>query len=142
MRHLLAIPAICAILLACATPQAPEPPRPGPYTLAMGQSAPLARGLILTWEGVDDSRCPPDVQCIWAGYLAYRFSLRREGGAPEAFALTWGRDGQAPTLLGGAGIALDESMPKPAHGAAGTSPVTVLVKPQDSAPPSTSPDRP
>ena len=141
MRHLLAMPAICAILLACATP--PAPPAPGPYTLALHQGVTVAHGLTLAWDSVDDSRCPPHVQCIWAGALVYRFSLRPDGGKPEAFELTWGQGGHAPALLAGARVELHRSMiaSAPPHGASGTRPVTVVIKPQDasSSPPTPPP---
>lgn len=136
MRHLFAMPAICAILVACATPPAPPgPPAPGPYTLALHQGVTPGHGLTLTWDSVDDSRCPPHVHCIWAGALLYRFSIRRDGGEPEAFDLTWGRGGHAPALLAGARVELDQSMiaSPPAHGASGALPVTLVIRPRDAA---------
>ena len=142
MRHLFAMPAICAILVACATPPAPPgPPTPGAYTLALHQPVPVARGLTLAWDSVDDSRCPPKALCIWAGALVYRFSLRPDGGKPEAFELTWGRGGHAPVLFAGARVELDRSMlaSPPPHGASGTSPVTVVIKPRDAATPQAAP---
>ena len=138
MRHLFALPAVCAILVACATPLSPpEPPTPGPYTLALHQRVALARGLTLSWDSVEDSRCPPNALCIWAGALVYRFSLRPEGGRPEAFELTWGQGGHAPALLAGARIELQRSTiaSPPPYGASGTSPVTVIIQPGDAAVP-------
>ena len=56
MRHLLLLPPACIALAACAAPAAP---RLGAVTLARGASAELAPGIILTFDAVDDSRCPP-----------------------------------------------------------------------------------
>jgi len=104
MRHLLLLPPACIALAACAAPAAP---RLGAVTLARGASAELAPGIILTFEAVDDSRCPPGVQCVWAGRLMYRFSIRRAGDAAEAFTLSPSESEAAPEALGGRRIRLD-----------------------------------
>ena len=118
MRHLLLLPAACIALAACATPAAPRPA--GPFTLERGASAELAPGLTLTFESVDDSRCPPGVQCVWAGRLGYRFSIRRGGEAPESFTLSPAQPEAAPGTLAGARILLDTATipAPPAPGAA------------------------
>ena len=117
MRHLL-LPAACIALAACATPAAPKPA--GPFTLERGASAELAPGVTLTFESVDDSRCPPGVQCVWAGRLSYRFSIRRGGDAPESFILSPAQPEAAPGTLAGARLQLDTATipAPPAQGAA------------------------
>lgn len=104
MRHLLLPPFACIALAACAAPAAP---RPAVVTLARGASAELAPGLILTFEAVDDSRCPPGVQCVWAGRLIYRFSIRRAGEPAAPFTLSPTEPEAAPGALGGRRIRLD-----------------------------------
>lgn len=47
-------------------------------TLGIGDTARFEDGLALTLVSVDDSRCRPGVQCIWAGELSPL--LRAEGG--------------------------------------------------------------
>jgi hypothetical protein len=102
MRHLLLLPAACIALAACAAP------RPaGTFTLERGASAELAPGVTLTFEAVDDSRCPPGVQCVWAGRLSYRFSIRRGSDAPESFTLSPAQPEAAPGALPGRRILLD-----------------------------------
>lgn len=49
------------------------------YVVAVGSSVTYGDSLTVTLLKVDDSRCPPDVQCIWAGELSP--ALRLEGGA-------------------------------------------------------------
>lgn len=44
-------------------------------------------GATLTLVAVADSRCPPDVTCIWPGRIEYRFALEA-GGKSEQFTLT------------------------------------------------------
>ena len=105
MRHLLLLPPACIALAACAAPAAPRPG--GAVTLARGASAELAPGIILTFDAVDDSRCPPGVQCVWAGRLMYRFSIRRAGEPAESITLSPAEPEAAPVALGGRRIRLD-----------------------------------
>ena len=126
LRPLLAISA-CSALCACAGSAAI--PAPARHTLAAGQSVTLAPQVQLTYDGVDDSRCPPDTRCVWAGKLTYRFTLRA-GDAAERFTLTRGQPGVAPALLGGERIELDESVapPPPAASQQAPTPHPVTVK--------------
>jgi hypothetical protein len=65
MRHLLLPIGFCTMLAACATtPPPPPPPAVGTFTLATGQTLALAPDLVVHLDGVEDSRCPPGVQCI------------------------------------------------------------------------------
>lgn len=113
MRHLLRpllVISACAALYACAS-QGGMPPATR-YTLAEGQGVELAPRVRLTYDSVEDSRCPPDVPCVWAGQLVYKFTLY-SGEASERFTLTRGQPGVAPAALGGARIELDESVEAP-----------------------------
>ena len=130
MRHFL-LPAACIVLAACASPAAPKPA--GPFTLERGASAELAPGVTLTFESVDDSRCPPGVQCIWAGRLGYRFSIRRGSDAPESFTLSPGQPEATPGALAGRRILLDTATipAPPAPGAAVNYRATLTLVPPD-----------
>lgn len=100
------------MLTACAT--TPPPPATGTFTLATGQNQALAPDLVVQLDGVEDSRCPPGVQCIWAGRLSYRFSVRRTHEVPDSFDLTPAEPAASPALLGGRRIVLDTtSIPAP-----------------------------
>jgi hypothetical protein len=66
--------ALSIALLACAASCASNPTRPTaivlgqPFDLRPGDSARLADGLAIRFDGVrSDSRCPIDVQCVSAG---------------------------------------------------------------------------
>ena len=55
--------------------------------LGLGESAALPDGSRLTYlRLVNDSRCPPDVQCVWAGdaEIRLRWQPARGGPASEA----------------------------------------------------------
>lgn len=47
-----------------------------------------------------DSRCPPDVQCIWAGDAEVRFSWTPGGGRAEGFSLHTGLEPRKRALAG------------------------------------------
>jgi hypothetical protein len=52
-----------------------------PFGLRVGESATLAvEGLIVKFGGVlGDSRCPPNVQCIWAGNARIAIEVAQQG---------------------------------------------------------------
>jgi hypothetical protein len=59
------------VLAACGTLPTPLPARRAdfgkPETYALHASRTYADGLTVTLDRIDDSRCKPGVQCIWAG---------------------------------------------------------------------------
>lgn len=57
---------------------------PGELTLQPGTRAALPDGAWLQYLGVsNDSRCPPDVQCIQAGDADVRFRFEAAGGGSD-----------------------------------------------------------
>lgn len=60
-----------------------DPPlRPGPMVFAVGQSARIGGSASLHFKALtSDSRCPPKVQCIWAGEVTLSFILEDGSGA-------------------------------------------------------------
>ena len=138
MRHLLALPFAIAGLSALAACAAPPPLQaPRAFVLEPGAQARLAPGLALRFDAVDDSRCPPGVQCVWAGRLRCRFSLLRDGAVTASLVLAPGDAGHAVAALDGAQLVLDESsLPAPAApGAVPNQRVTVKLLPRPSPPP-------
>ena len=74
----LIVPIIAAALLTACSPKSTPPPPPGPSGGLGG--AVLVNGLRLRpVEVIEDSRCPANVQCVWAGRV--RLSVRI--GAPD-----------------------------------------------------------
>lgn len=51
-------------------PAAESDPQNGSFTLRIGETATMTDGANVTLVQINDSRCKPDVQCIWAGELA------------------------------------------------------------------------
>ena len=63
-------------------------------TFAMMPGATVAlpgEGTLRYASLVNDSRCKPDVQCVWAGDAEVAFEWRPSGGAPDAFSLHTGQ---------------------------------------------------
>ncbi len=61
-----------------------------PFELAVGGAAVIAEtGLQVTLRAVpEDSRCPPDVNCIWAGRVSIELEAQAPGEAAETFTLS------------------------------------------------------
>lgn len=74
---------------------APEPPPQAPATetatLRKGEIATLTDGMTVTLVAIEDSRCPKDVQCIWAGELAALLSVRASATSLEAVEIRLGQ---------------------------------------------------
>lgn len=59
------------------TPDAPPAPTSGTVVLGYGDEATVAPGTQLRFlRVVNDSRCPKDVQCVWAGEVTIEFELK------------------------------------------------------------------
>ena len=88
------LPALALLALAACVSTAPGTAgSPGPadgdtFGMVPGTTVPLPGEGTLRYAGlVDDSRCQPDVQCIWAGDAEVAFEWRPAGGAVDAFSL-------------------------------------------------------
>ena len=88
------LPALALLALAaCASTSAGTAGRPGP---ADGDTFGMVPGAMVSLPGegtlryaslVNDSRCQPGVQCIWAGDAEVAFEWRPSGGTVDAFSL-------------------------------------------------------
>jgi hypothetical protein len=63
-------------------------------------------------ELIEDSRCPTDVNCVWAGRARIKVSIKRSTGAPKIFEMDTMRDGAV--LFGRYKITLTDITPHPA----------------------------
>ncbi len=62
------------------------------FQMTPGEVVTLADASTLRYERVtNDSRCAPDVQCVWAGDAEVAFTWRSSGGGRDAFSLHTGR---------------------------------------------------
>ncbi len=139
MTYLIHAIAAAALLAGCANSPVsavetlPAPARNQPMntsvTLQPEGTATIAPNVTLRYDGVADSRCPPGMKCVWAGELAYKFTLTGPAGS-EMFGLTAEKPAFDLTSLPGTRIALGQSITPPVA-AAGTVvtalPVTLTV---------------
>jgi len=77
--------ALVLLLAACQTATSKPIPPPviptGPQVLAPGQSVLIGPGASLRFVRIaNDSRCPADVQCIWAGEVSLALMLSDASG--------------------------------------------------------------
>lgn len=72
----------------------PEPmpeqllPATGEFPLSLAQPATMPDGATITLIRLEDSRCPPDVTCVWAGEVAAEVEIATAAGATESLRLT------------------------------------------------------
>ncbi len=101
----------CLLLAGCASARVDDPVKAGAIVLHPATDAPLSRTVTLSFDRIADSRCPSNVRCVWAGSVAYHFTLSGMGGTEE-FKLE--RGGAFDSLrLKGVRIALSEAVPGP-----------------------------
>jgi hypothetical protein len=79
-----------------------------------GETRTYDDGLAVTLDRVDDSRCKPDVQCIWAGELAPVLTLRG-GSLAGAQTVSLGSTRTPRAQVGPYGIALDSATERSAR---------------------------
>ncbi|GAB2468731.1 hypothetical protein GCM10011375_29850 [Hymenobacter qilianensis] len=92
-----------------------------PVTLRFQQSAALPNQntpeLTITVKDVNDSRCPSDVICFWAGVVYTNLGIQDQSGASQTLTLSLGgiNDTVAPVQANGQqyNIILKEVMPYP-----------------------------
>lgn len=76
MKRLLPLAAV-TLTTACAT----LPPSPAGPTASIGQIAVAGPYRVTPLRIVEDSRCPADVRCVWAGRLVIEAAVAGPGAA-------------------------------------------------------------
>lgn len=84
----MAIVALPAALSACATTRAA--PLPDGSDVALGQKAYVDGPLVQPVEVVEDSRCPMNARCVWAGRVRVKMVWIRGNGEKQPFEATLG----------------------------------------------------
>ena len=93
-------------LVACTTAAAPPQATPATgdsheYQLRPGEQVALGEAGRLRYERlVNDSRCAPDVQCVWAGDAEVAFEWTPASGARKSFSLHTGVEPRQQSLDG------------------------------------------
>jgi len=82
-------------------------------TLAVGQTATIASGMVLYFERVlSDSRCPSGVTCVWEGEVTVALTLSGSMGS-DAFTLS---DHATTRVVSGTSFTLVSVQPLPTAG--------------------------
>ena len=105
MRHLAALLA-SAVLAACQVVPAPDstPPAPQGSTVALGQSVQVGDLSVTPVGVVEDSRCPVNARCVWAGRLVVQTRIDGAGWRDSAdmrLGETYGTHGKVIALVSG-----------------------------------------
>ena len=112
-------------LLAAGCAHTPQGGTTQSFSLDEGQSGTLSNGGKITFANVvNESRCPKDVQCVWAGTATVRFRLVPRPGEPASDVLAVlpggvGKDDTAnllPVDTLGVSVTLAELQPYPVSG--------------------------
>ncbi len=88
------LPILLVALSACATtPGAGDEaaPLPDASHVALGQQAYADGPVIQPVAVLEDSRCPENVTCVWAGQLRLKMIWVRTGGRSQPFEVTLGK---------------------------------------------------
>jgi hypothetical protein len=119
----LALAAGLAAAISCAAasgaPESQARPELGkPFTLAAGESASLDSGKIsVRFVAIgEDSRCPKNEQCVWAGNARVELEVRTNG-SPQSISLNTNK-GAAEREIDGYFVSLQDVAPAPISGRA------------------------
>lgn len=101
-----------ACLLAACTTVSEAPVNDATLTLQPQQTLALGKTISLRYERADDSRCPSDARCVWAGTIVYHFTLIGNT-ASEPFKLDIDQPTYESKALKGVRIVLATTEPPP-----------------------------
>lgn len=98
-------------LAACATTAA-APPSSGVATARLGQSVRVGPLRVTPLALLEDSRCPENARCVWAGQVRIRARIATRDGAGER-ELTLGK----PVAAGSGMLVIEDVSPRRRTGA-------------------------
>jgi hypothetical protein len=110
MTRYLTLAAAC--LLAACTTISEAPVNDATLTLQPQQTLALGQTISLRYERADDSRCPANARCVWAGTINYHFTLVGKT-ASEPFMLNIDKPTFDSNALKGVRIVLATTDPPP-----------------------------
>ncbi len=110
---------------ATTPPPAQETPMNASATLMPQRTVDVSPGTTLRYDGAADSRCPPDVQCVSAGEIAYKFTLTGAAG-DETFSLSKQRAAFDASSYKGVRITLGDTAEPPLRATTASTPVVVM----------------
>jgi len=104
MKRLLIFPVLLIFLFGCFQPAQKTAALNEEFTLKIGETASIpSEGLSITLVDVpEDSRCPTDVVCVWAGRTTVTLQVKKDGNDLGGFNATTqpGAEGTAAAISG------------------------------------------
>jgi|CXWL01.2.fsa_nt_gi hypothetical protein len=127
MTYLIHALAAATLLAGCTATPAPakDTPMNSSATLLPQKTVDVAPGTTLRYEGANDSRCPPDVRCVVAGEIAYKFILNGAAGT-EAFILSKARPAFDAATFKGVRVTLGETAEPALRPSTASAPVVIM----------------
>lgn len=131
MSRAIAVAAVTLVAVGCGGTTEPDvdvsasfASAPAEVTLRYGQETHVGGGVVRVWFGgnVEDSRCPLNVECVWAGNAKVQIGVAAGSGPTEAVTLNTFLDPRYADWHG-VRITLLDVKPQPLAG--------VTVKPED-----------
>lgn len=123
MPRLVALSLVVPLALSACAASRSAPPEPAPLpdasSVALGQRAYADGPVIQPVEVLEDSRCPMNARCIWAGRVRVKMLWLRGNGEKQAFEVTLGES----TPLADGAIRLESVRPDKM--------TNVTIKPED-----------
>ena len=116
----LAAPVLALALSACATLPAAAPVRADGHA-RLGEATRIGTLIVTPQAVVEDSRCPINARCVWAGRLIVKARIDGAGWR-ETISLTLGE----PYATHGAGLALVSGEPGKMAGSAPSPPASLF----------------
>jgi len=98
--------AVAALLSGCATTRE-QAPLPDGHDVALGQRAYVDGPIVQPVKLLEDSRCPMNARCIWAGRVRLQMVWIRGNGERQPFEVTLGE----PARLADGTITLESVRP-------------------------------
>ena len=115
----------CSATTARTSNPAPETSMTSSATLLPQRTVAVGPGATLRYDGAADSRCPPDVRCITAGEISYKFTLSGAAGT-ESFGLSKERPTFDASTVKGVRITLGQTAEPPLRPSTASAPVVVM----------------
>lgn len=86
MKNLIALALAPLALGACAVIPPPDstPPQPQGYAVPLGQPLRVGELVVTPRKLVEDSRCPMNARCVWAGRAVVKTTIAGAGWADTA----------------------------------------------------------
>ncbi len=100
---------------ACPGPSQSDSETGGENVAKLGQKISVGGIYITPIEVISDSRCPANVNCIWAGEIQVKVRLEKGSLSKDTVMKIIGADGNERVMFGGNAVSLFEVSPKESY---------------------------